>query len=276
MKKYIFCLICCPSTLVMIILFGFSHVQAEEIEFDGLIEPYMEVNLGSGVPGIIENITVDRGDFVKQGQVLVKLESGVEKANLKIAQTRADLNSSIDLRRARLKFLEIEQVRMESLHEKQVVPVREREEAELNKNIAKLELAEMIERKILAELEVKQAQKVLERRIIKSPISGVVVERILSPGEYVENQPILKIVQIDPLYVEVIASVQYLGKLKSGMKVKVIPEGPDKKLITGKVKIVDQVIDAASGTFGFRVEIPNPDYAVAAGLKCKVLISNLF
>jgi len=40
---------------------------------------------------------------------------------------------------------------------------------------------------------------------------------------------------------------------------------------TAKVVIVDRVIDAASGTFGVRLEIPNPKYELPAGLKCRVI-----
>ena len=98
----------------------------------------------------------------------------------------------------------------------------------------------------------------------------MVVERFLSPGEYVEDQPILQLAQIHPLYVEVFAPVEMLGKIKVGMRAKITPQEPISGVYKARVKIVDRVVDAASGTFGVRLELPNPKYRLPAGLKCKV------
>jgi LysM repeat protein len=101
------------------------------------------------------------------------------------------------------------------------------------------------------------------------------VERFLHPGEYVEDQPILKLAQIHPLNVEVILPVEMLGSVKAGMGATVKPEAPVTGFYTAKVKIVDKVVDAASGTFGVRLELPNPDYQLPPGLKCKVVFLEL-
>jgi membrane fusion protein (multidrug efflux system) len=55
------------------------------------------------------------------------------------------------------------------------------------------------------------------------------------------------------------------------MRAKVIPEAPVGGEYIAEVKIVDRVIDAASGTFGVRLELPNPNHRLQAGLKCKVI-----
>ena len=60
------------------------------------------------------------------------------------------------------------------------------------------------------------------------------------------------------------------GKVTVGMRAHVMPEAPVNGVHTAKVTIVDRVIDAASGTFGVRLALPNPDYRLPAGLKCKV------
>jgi len=59
--------------------------------------------------------------------------------------------------------------------------------------------------------------------------------------------------------------------IKVGMKAKVIPERPAGGQYTAVVTIVDRVIDAASGTFGVRLSLPNPKHNLPAGLKCKVI-----
>ena len=125
-------------------------------------------------------------------------------------------------------------------------------------------------RERLAELELRRATAELRRRTIRSPVDGVVVERFLSPGEFAKQDPILKLAQLDPLRVEVFAPVELLGQITVGMEGRVKAEGPVDGVQMAKVTIVDRVVDAASGTFGVRLELPNPGYRVPAGLRCRV------
>jgi multidrug efflux pump subunit AcrA (membrane-fusion protein) len=97
-----------------------------------------------------------------------------------------------------------------------------------------------------------------------------VVERLLAPGETAGRSPILKLAQIDPLRVEVFAPVALLGKIRTGMRARVVPEAPLNGAHTARVIVVDRVVDPASGTFGVRLELANGDYRLPAGLKCKV------
>jgi hypothetical protein len=58
------------------------------------------------------------------------------------------------------------------------------------------------------------------------------------------------------------------GRIRFGASAQVYPEiGGDYAAI---VRVVDQVFDAASATIGIRLELPNPDYALPAGIKCQV------
>lgn len=124
--------------------------------------------------------------------------------------------------------------------------------------------------KKLANLELRRASAEIERRMIKSPITGVVLERSLHPGEFAKQDPILKLAQLDPLRVEVFAPVALLGQITVGMDAQVFPEKPVGGSFKAKVTVADKVVDAASGTFGVRLELPNKDYALPAGLKCRV------
>lgn len=110
----------------------------------------------------------------------------------------------------------------------------------------------------------------LDLRRIRSPITGVVVERLLAPGEAAGRTPILRLAQIDPLRVDVFAPVTMLGKIRIGMGAQVVPEAPLNGAHLARVTVVDRVVDAASGTFGVRLELPNARYRLPAGLKCKV------
>src|SRR6185295_6012430 len=109
-----------------------------------------------------------------------------------------------------------------------------------------------------------------EQRTIRSPISGVVVERFMSPGEYVDQKPMLRLASVDPLRVDVLVPAVAFGLVEPGMTGKVVPELLNQGEQHATVKSVDRVIDAASNPFRVRLELPNPAAAIPAGLRCKV------
>lgn len=260
----------------MILIVFFSVISgpfvSKALEFEGVIEPSRIVNLGgAGVPGILETVNVDRGEYVRKGQVIASLQAGVERATMELAKFRAEMEAGIKAKEANLNFYIRKKQMNEELYKKQVLPFSQMDEIETNKIIAEWQLKDAIENKKLAELEYKRALEAYQRMTIRSPINGIVVERFLSPGEYIESQAILKLAQIDPLNVEIVLPVSYLLRIKVGMKAKVIPEAPISGEYVAVVKVIDRVIDAASGTFGVRLELPNPGYKLPAGLKCKVI-----
>jgi len=94
--------------------------------------------------------------------------------------------------------------------------------------------------------------------------------RYVSPGEYVSNQPLLRIAQMDPLRVEVIVPAAMFGRIHSGQGATIVPELSGYGNLQGTVTLTDQFIDAASNTFGVRLEIPNTEQKIPSGLKCQV------
>lgn len=259
---------------LLALMFLSPGVQAGQIEFDGLIEPRLLVKIGSGMPGIIDRVDVDRGDMVEKGQILAALQSGVERATMELAKTRAEFEASILARRAELDFAVRNEERRQELYKKKSLSFQDLDEAKTRRSLAELNLNESIENKRLAEMEYKRSLEVYKRTIIRSPLTGVVVERFLNQGEYVEEQAVMTLAQIDPLHVEVVMNVQELGSVNVGMEAAIIPEKPVGGRYKARVIVVDRVIDGASGTFGVRLELPNPDYLITPGLKCKVIFQD--
>ncbi|MBN1105408.1 MAG: efflux RND transporter periplasmic adaptor subunit [Deltaproteobacteria bacterium] len=212
--------------------------------YDGLIEPSEIVKLSSPVQGTVETMAVERGDRVRKGQVIARLNSAVEK-------------SAVELAQARVEFAKRKVLRNEDLYQKELISIHEKDEMETELKVAELQLREAKER--------------LDLRVIRSTVNGVVVERFLSPGDYVGEYPILKIACIHPLNVELVVPAQDYGSIRRGMLAEVRPELGVSGKFSARVVIVDTVIDAASGTFGVRLEMPNPDFRLPAGLKCKVI-----
>jgi RND family efflux transporter MFP subunit len=269
--KMRFLYFCCPIILVIFLSAGGENLRAEPLEIEGVIEPHLIVKVGSPVAGILKSVKVDRGDMVKEGQIIAALQSEVERASMELARARADMESSIKSKEAALEYNQRKEKRLEELEKRSVIPFEEMDEAKTNTRISVLELEEAKDNKRLAELELVRSSEVVKRMTIYSPIKGVVMNRFLTEGEYVEDQPIVELAQLNPLNVEIFVNVELLGKIKVGMTGTVNPERPGSGSYEAKVTVVDRVVDAASGLFGVRLELPNPDYKLSAGLKCSVL-----
>jgi RND family efflux transporter MFP subunit len=242
---------------------------------DCVVEPSAIVDLGSATPGVLAAIPVDRTDAVGAGQVVAELESGVEQATLELARARANLTTTIELRNTNADFSARQQTRNRDLVARNLVPKQDYDRLESEAQVARLQAREANDERGLAQLEYKRAAAALARRVIRSPIAGVVIERYKSPGEYVEDQPVIRVAKIDTLHVEILAPMALIGRIQRGMRARVTlqPQQLGTRLAT--VTRVDHVADAASGTFGVRLELANPDQALPAGLRCVARFENL-
>ena len=213
--------------------------------FDCLIEPSLDVKLGSPVEGVIADILVDRGAAVRKGQALVRLNSQMEAAAVESARGRAE-------------FARRKAERNEELYKQQLISVQERDQLDTEAKIA--------------ELEMRERETALRLRTVVSPIDGVVVDRVMSPGDQVSrgSSHILRLMRLDPLHVEVVAPASLFGVVKVGAAARVVAEGAGQKPHAARVSVIDRVIDAGSGTFRLRLELRNPGYAIPAGLRCRV------
>lgn len=238
-------------------------------DFDCLVQARETVAISSPVPGYIERVAVDRGDLVRGSMVIVQLEASLERAAVAVARARVEQESAMLSAKVRLDFGVRRYDRTIDMYRKELVPLKEMDEAETAKILAEHGVLEVQENMRVAKLELERAEAALALRTIRSPFTGIVTDRLLSPGELVDKAPILKLARIDPLRVEVFVPVAMLGRIGVGSRVTVIPEAPLNTPLEATVTVVDRVVDAASGTFGVRLEMPNPDNRLPAGLKCK-------
>lgn len=241
-----------------------------EEHLDCLIEPHQVVELGTPVPGVIDRILVERADGVALGQPLVELESSVEQATLRHAKERAGMDATIKAHGADLNLARQNLKRMEKLFERRVIPSQKRDEARAEYEVALRNYQVAKENQRLAQLELETQQAKLARRIIRSPIDGVVVERLSTAGEFVDERPLLTLAQLDPLRVEVLIPAPLFGSIQPGMWAQVNPEIAISELPQAQVVTVDRLVDSASGTFRVTLDLPNPGQRIPGGLKCGV------
>jgi RND family efflux transporter MFP subunit len=235
-----------------------------------IMKPYMEVSIGSPVEGMIQTVHVERGDWVTKGQAVVALEASVEKATVALAKAKAEAEATIKSTQAKMAFSARKLERATDLFKSNSIAKHEFDEAETERNLADIAHLEVTEKKHIDGLEWQRATAALNLRTISSPLNGVVVDRLLSPGELAGKTPILKLAQINPLRIEVFAPLSLLGKVAPGMKADVHPEGNAPTTYQAHVTVVNRLVDSASGTFGVRLEMPNPNNALPAGLACTV------
>jgi RND family efflux transporter MFP subunit len=234
-----------------------------------LIEPDRTADLGSQVIGVVGDVRVERGDRVGANDVLVTLRAEVETANARVAASRAQVEADVLAARANLDLAQQKLRRAEALVAQNFVSAQAVEQARGELEVARQKLNQSVAEQQISrdEHRVAEAQRAL--RTVRAPFAGVVVERFVNAGERVEEKPMLRVAVIDPLRVELMVPTSQYGALAAGDKVTIHPELPGAAAVVATVRNVDTVLDAASNSFRVRLTLPNPNYRLPAGLRCK-------
>ncbi len=245
--------------------------------FDCLIEPAQTVEVASPVTGLLDKVNVKRGDRVVKGQVVAVLESRAEQAATELARLKSEQLGPMLMAERKIEFSQRKFNRRRDMAADRLMSPQERDDAEAELKQAESELQVATENRQIARIEFQQQNSLLNLRTIRSPLDGVVVDQMSYPGEVVEpggtKKFILKLAQLDPLRVHVILPKRVFGKPAVGMAVEVSPEVKAKSSYVAKVKSIDRLIDAASGTFVVYLELPNSKLDIPAGVKCRATFS---
>lgn len=204
----------------------------QRIEFTGNIEPLVKNNISSSAAQRIEKIYVEIGSRVKKGQLLVAME------NLNYAQARIQLeNLKADLARTEALF------KAGGISEQQYnqiltqVKVSEESITNLNNNTKLL-----------------------------SPIDGVVTQKNFDNGDLATGQPILVVMQMQPVKILINISEEFFPVVKIGTPAKIkLDIYPDKEF-PAKVSLIHPVIDASTRSFQAEVRIDNPSLLMRPGM----------
>ena len=246
-----------------------NRVALNDVEC--LVEPSMVVELGAAVPGQLAEVMFDRSDFVSAGAVMGKLESSVEETVVQIAEQVANADIGVQLRQLSAAYGYRTEQRNHQLLATNSISKQSMDQVRTETRIAQLQLLQEKESLVLAKLEFARAKATLSRRQIVAPISGAVTQRYRNPGEFVDSDPVFQIAQLDPLHVEVLLPINELGAISVGSRVDINLDVPgfDDKSFDGTVRRIDSVADAASGTYGVRVEMANPELKIPSGVRCQ-------
>jgi len=229
------------SAALLSVLLPSTLASAEVL--DCLIQPHRVVKMGSSTTGILRDIPVKRGDTVEKGQLLARLEDDLERI-------------SVELSRTRIKFLQSRVDRFYTLKQQSMTSDEALEQAEIELEVEKSEL--------------ERWKTLLQQKSILSLFKGVVIDLLLAEGENVHEQsPIMVVASIDPLYVELLVPMSMYRDIDTGMQAEVTLDDPIGGTYIANVIVTDKVIDAASATFGVRLNLPNPGLDIPAGVNCQ-------
>jgi membrane fusion protein, multidrug efflux system len=258
-------------TLACLTLIAPARAQTDPNTSTCIIKPHVQIQLGSAVSGMLSVTLVDRGDEVKQGQVVAQLESTVEQATLALDRMKAANDSAVRVEQVDRELTTRQVDRKKSLVEKGIDNQNALDELQTKVREGDLRIQQAQTDQRLAALTAERSERALALKQIRSPIEGVVIERKLSAGEYIyEQTSIMTIAQIDPLNVELVLPLDRYGDIKVGSTAIVHPVAPVGGAYEAKAQVIDPVIDAASETFGVRLILPNPNHAIPAGIRCSV------
>ncbi|MGB5325666.1 MAG: HlyD family efflux transporter periplasmic adaptor subunit, partial [Pseudomonadales bacterium] len=188
---------------------------------DCVVSPHKVIDLASAVPGVIEILKAERSDFVEKDQVVAMLASKVEQASVALAQQRAEIEAEVYLEQINLDFAQRQQKRIDMLYDTDAVSYQNKDDADREVELSTWKLQQARDLLNVRKLELNRAYQQLEQKTVRSPISGFVVQTFKSEGEYVEDQPVLRIAKLDPLNVDAIVPMDMFGKIEVGMTAKI-------------------------------------------------------
>jgi len=261
--------------MVILLTFPMGNVHALQTDvysetLDCVIQPSVAVELSSSASGVLSHIYVERSQWVSRGEIVAQLESSAEQAALELIQAKVDSSLEIEFRGQSASLASRQLNRVNEARTREFLSHEEIDTRKTEARLSKIQLEQAEENKRFLNMELLEAKKTLERRSIRSPINGLVTEQLKYIGEFVDGDPVVKVVQLNPLYIQTIVSAEYMGDITPGMQASIQTSSGGDARYLATVDTVDQVVDIASGTFGVRLTLPNPEYSNTAGLRCTV------
>lgn len=241
---------------------------------DCIMDPSLVVEVGSAIDGLLKEAFVTRGDDIARGQLIARLDGRVQEAALEYAKELAQSGSTVNIAQNRLDLALLEVQRAEELLERNLVADAVVQTLRSNAAEAELQLQQAQIDQRLAALEQARVEAQLAQLEIISPINGIVITRMMSPGEYIYSQaPVAQLAQTDPIHVEVFLPTELYASVTKGDVGQVFPADPVGGQYAAEIIAIDRVFDAASDTFGVRLALENPEGALPTGLDCQVMFN---
>lgn len=223
-----------------------SSVVLREEKWEGTIAAIATITAVQGVtitpdiPGTVREIAFEAGALVSQGDLLVRLDTSSEEAQLRVAEAQTEL--------ARLTIARARNLRT-------------------GNSISQSELDD-------AEAKLKQTQAgadvvrvMIEKKTIRAPFAGRLGIRLVNLGQYVETgKPIVSLQSLESVYAEFALPQQELARLHTGMRVRLSTDAYPGRLFDGTLTTINPALEAATRSIGLQATFDNPDQLLRPGM----------
>lgn len=278
----------------------------EEVRLSGSVAPTRFSQVAAAIAGEVEEVLVDTGDLVEQGQPLVRLRG--EAVQRRVAAARAELEeesaqleellagtrdedlaiaaAEVRTAEAALRLAEAEIARLRELLEDNVISraefdrieaEQEAAAAELERRRALLERAEAGPRAEIiaaARARVEAARAThelylieLDRHVIRAPFDSAIGTKHTESGQWVTpGTVVFSLAQLDPLRAEFSLPERFFNRLNSGLEAEITFDALPERTFRLPLDRIVPLADASSRSFPIRFEIENPERLLAPGM----------
>lgn len=224
----------------------------QEQSWEGTLEAVGSVSAVKGVAvsndaaGVVSAVRFESGAVVKAGQILVELDSGVERAQLASAQARKEL-ADVNVQRSRTLF------QSNTVAQAQV----DNDEAQL--------------KTLAADVGALQAQ--IARKVVRAPFAGKLGIRTVNLGQFLApGTAVTTLEALDSVFVDFSLPQQRLGDVKVGAPVRVTLEKEGGVTYEGTVSAIDPGVDAATRSIKLRASVPSAQEKLRPGMFARVAL----
>ena len=205
------------------------------------------VVVSADLPGIVAGIDFESGSSVTAGDVLVRLDTSQERAQLAAAQARREL-ARLNLERSR------------QLLAKQVA--------------AQAEYDQVAAVAAEADAQVGEIEATIERKRIRAPFAGVLGIRQVNLGQYLKaGDPVVPLQTMDPVYVNFTLPQQEMSSLRIGAQVVAAAESAAIGGLEGRITAINSQVDEATRTVQVQATFRNSDHRLRPGMFAEVRTS---
>ena len=238
----------------------------QSVSANGTLNPVVLVNVGTQVSGTVRKLYVDFNDKVGAGQALLELDDALLAAQVKQSEANvANAESALELAQANA-------TRMQSLYAQEYVSRQEFEQSQQALKSARAQLA-------LARAQWQKDKVNHGNTVIRSPVSGVVVDRVVDLGQTVaasfQTPVLIKIAQdLSEMRIDTSFAEADIGNIREGQKAKFTVDAFPNRNFTGEVQQIrlNPTNQQNVVTYNVRITVANPEQVLLPGMTAYVNI----
>jgi membrane fusion protein (multidrug efflux system) len=206
----------------------------------GSIAAVQGVSVTAEIPGLVSEIPFESGAVVSKGDILARLDTSSEAAQLRALEAQVEL--------ARITL-----VRTRTLRSDNMVSQSDLDTAEATMK--------------QSEANADNVRATIEKKTLRAPFSGKLGIRLINLGQYLDaGKPIVSLQALSPVYANFSIPQQELARLKVGMKVRVTTDTYPDRRFDGTLTAINPDLDASTRSIGLQATFDNPDQLLRPGM----------